>query len=159
MVKIGEYIEDVRAMEHERLMLVKERGSILSQRFEDVIKIGSNATTIETLEAHNTFLTSSTDRIKDLNSKIDALLEMVVQGRARINRRNTELGMSEKLTRVKHIRMELSVLDKIINGDRYDRTDPEIVRLAGLRERIKSLEKAKRALETEIKGSNYSNEI
>jgi hypothetical protein len=158
-MKIGEFIEEIRTLEHERQMLIKERGSILSQRFEDAVKIGSNATPSETHQAHEEFLKLTTNRIKELNSQIDDIVEKVVTGRVRINRRNTELGVSEKLTRVKHLRMELSVLDKLINGDRYDRIDHEIVRIAGMRDRLKTLEKAKRALENEIKGSNYSNDM
>jgi hypothetical protein len=158
-MKIGEFIEEIRALEHDRQMLIKERDSILSQRFEDAVKIGSNATPSETLRAHDEFLTLATSQIRELNVQIDDIMEKVVVGRGRINRRNTELGVSEKLTRVKHLRMELSVLDKLINRDRYDRIDPEILRIAGMRDRLATLEKVKRVLENEIKGSNYSNEI
>jgi prefoldin subunit 5 len=158
-MKIGEYIELIRALEHDRLMLIKERTSIISQRFEDVVKIGSNATTAETLTAHVTFITESTSKIKELNQQIDQIMEKVIVGRTRINKRNTELGISEKLTRVKHIRIELSTLDKMVNNDRYDRNDQEIIRVAELRNRIKMFENAKRVLENEIKGSNYANDI
>lgn len=158
-MKIGEFIEETRALEHDRLMLVKERGAILSQHFEDVVKLGSNATTIETLKAHDGFIMFATSRVTELNTQIDDLVEKVIAGRALINKRNTELGVSEKLTRVKHLRMELSVIDKLVNGDRYDRTEPEIVRISGMRDRLKTLERAKRVLENEIKGSNYANDI
>ena len=158
-MKIGEYIELIRSLEHDRLMLVKERGSILATRFEDVVKIGTNASTEQMLSAHDEFLSSSVDQITKLNKKIDDLTEQIVEGRSRINKQNNELGISEKLTQVKHLRMELSTLDKIVNGDRYDRLNTEMIRMADIRGRLVALERAKRSIENEIRVSNYSNDI
>jgi hypothetical protein len=157
-MKIGELIEQIREKEYNKAQIVKERAAVITARFED-IRIGANATTAEIQAIHDDFNRNKTTEVARLNAEIDVLIGDIIDGRNQINRRNVELGVSRKLTAIKHLRMELSDLDKHINHDRYDRLDADVVQATGIRDRVRQLEKEKRALESEIRVSNYSNDI
>jgi hypothetical protein len=97
-----------------------------------------------------------------VEKEIERMKERIIENKLILMKKNEELGLNEKIIKIKMIRIELSKLMELVTNKSYifsDELVDSIVDELELNERITELEDEKRKLDAEIQAINWNSSV
>ena len=159
-MKISEKLAITRRQEGELTRLYDLRESIAKQSFKESTIRTEKETSKEIEKRQKEFLDNKKVKVIECDKKIMQLKKEIVEGKNQINKKNVDSGTDKKLAEIKYMRIELSMLMKLIkNGRIFESLDTDVFEELGLSAKIKEMEEQKQKLDNEIQKSNWSIEL
>lgn len=137
------------------------RDDIIAKEEDNIVRFASNGMTLEEVKkVKDDLLEYKRTKIGELDEKISKLVDELIILKVKINKKNAEVGLDEKLQRMKYIRIELSKIMNALKKNKHSysdkRLDVETREGLSLDKRIKTLEVQKASLDAEIQALNWS---
>jgi hypothetical protein len=156
-MKLNEILGELKKLDGDLNKLYSKRERVLkSNSMTHVDKM----TLQELKDAESNFAKERAEKYRQIDAEIEHIKERIVDNKVLLMQRNQELGLNEKIIKLKMIRIELSKLMSLIDTDMYfmsastlDSTVDELK----INDKIKSLEAEKRLLDAEIQSINWNN--
>jgi len=138
------------------------RDDIIRKENENILR--GNTLSFDELEQEKVrFLDYKKNKVCELDSKITKLTNELINLKVKINKKNIEIGIDEKLQRMKYLRIELSKIMNMMKKKKHsysdDHLDIDTRDALSLDARIKELEKTKSSLDAEIQTLNWSTKL
>src|SRR3989338_8159762 len=126
-MKISEKLAIIRRQEGELMRLYELRESIARQSFKESTIRTEKETSKEIEKRQKEFLDNKKVKVIECDKKIMQLKKEIVEGKNQINKKNVESGIDKKLAEIKYMRIELSMLMKLIkNGRIFESLDADV---------------------------------
>jgi hypothetical protein len=154
-VRLTEVLGELKRYDGELNKLYSKRKKLLSSS----LSLHTDKMSLQEIkEAEVTFSKERKDKFVALEADIEATKNKIIENKLLLMKKNEELGLNEKIIKLKMIRIELSKLMELSDTNDYfssrvSETATEELKLA---DKIKALEDEKRKLDTEIQGINWS---
>ncbi len=163
-MKISEKLSEIKQKEGELHRLYDLRESLVSQNFERTLRGKEDMTSEEIEKKYQEYNDFKVKKIEEVNNKIQDILDIVMEGKNAINRKNIELGVDKKLLKMKYIRIELSKLMRMLKNDTIYNFRASSISLDDpcntlISEKIKVYEGKKAKLDSEIQSLNWQTEL
>lgn len=162
-MKISEKLSELKRKEGELMRLYSLRDAVIKKGFKEAVMLTGEEKADELEVKKADYLGKKRSRIEELNLKIEALKQEIIDGRNIVNQKNIEGGIDLKLVEMKFLRLELSKLMNAIKKDRYAYSvmeiDIDIWEELGIDQRIKELENKKAKLDAEIQSWNWNTKL
>lgn len=156
-MKVAEKLSIIKQKEGELNRLLQRRESIIDKTFP---LPKEHASLEEYNKDYEEFLKNKKESFVELNNKIDLLTEEITHEKNIINKHNIEYGIDKKLSDIKQVRIELSLLMKIIKSKSvFNSVDIDVIDYLQIPERITELERVKNKLDAEIQFHNWSHKL
>jgi hypothetical protein len=154
-VRLTEVLGELKRYDGELNKLYSKRKKLLSSS----LSLHTDKMSLQEIkEAEVTFSKERKVKFIALEAEIESVKNKVIENKLLLMKKNEELGLNEKIIKLKMIRIELSKLMELSDTNDYfssrvSETATEELKLA---DKIKALEDEKRKLDTEIQGINWS---
>jgi hypothetical protein len=154
-MRLSEALYERKKIESSILKLMNYRNAIYNKKFPDTEK--------ETLDKkekrYNDFLAKCAKEIIKINNEIDSHISDYTKLAHKINEKNIESEIDQKLLTMKFIRLELASLNKLREEKYFISLDVEKIKETGIEKRLEKIEEEKRKLDCSIEHLNYTNNI
>jgi hypothetical protein len=155
-MKMNEWLGELKKFDNELNKLYEKRKKIVAQRISLHI---DKMTLIEIKEAEKKFAEDKLSKFLQIESDIASMRQEIILRKVKLMKRNQDLGLNDKIIRLKMIRIELSKLMELNKSESYFETPESTLEDLNISNRIKLLENDKRALDAEIQAINWTSEI
>lgn len=161
MKKLSQALAEVKSIESEILRKISRRDEIISENFSPKGWEIEGKKAAEIKKMQDKFIKDQKKKIEDLSKDIEQLKDQLFNLKTKINKKNIELGLDEKIAKVKWLRIELSKLQERIKPDSFSLSSSNLsyVEELGVMDLIKQLEQRKIKLDSEIQNENIRNEL
>jgi hypothetical protein len=114
----------------------------------------------EIKDAEAKFSAERAKKYIEIDAEIERIKQRIIDHKVLLMARNHELGLNEKIIKLKMIRIELSKLMGLVDTDRYFLSTSALDTVVDdlkINDKIKNLEAEKRKIDAEIQAINWNN--
>lgn len=163
MKNISETLMEVKTIQSDLLRAIEVREEVITKALTFKVWETEKKTAKQLEQLEEDFVKDKSKRLTDINKKINGLKKQLLDLKHKVNQKNIELGIDNKILEVKWLRIELSKLMIYITKKNYfsgsGDLSTEHLEKIGLLDTIKGLEDKKRKLDADIQSINQREKL